>query len=116
MLRLFVAKRIVSNLRPQAVMAHNIRSVSMSIQAPSVVNSMSLSLPSASSAVRVNAHNVISGVMSALSEAILLIKRTFQPSLLVRKRRCGYLARAATNNGRKVLNRRKHIGRKRLCG
>ncbi|NSM56306.1 50S ribosomal protein L34 [Wolbachia endosymbiont of Atemnus politus] len=43
------------------------------------------------------------------------MKRTFQPKNLIRKRRHGFRLRMTTRAGRKILNKRRSLGCKKLC-
>lgn len=56
----------------------------------------------------------ISAGLAVLNEAILYIKRQYQPSSLRRKRKLGFLRKVRSRNGRKILQRRRAKGRKNL--
>ena len=57
----------------------------------------------------------VTDFFESIFNGILNLKRTFQPSLLRRKRKHGFLARIATKDGRQILNRRRTKGRRALC-
>ena len=51
-----------------------------------------------------------------LSLSVWFVKRTFQPSIIRKKRKTGFLVRQRTVGGRRVLKRRPAKGRWRLGG
>lgn len=53
---------------------------------------------------------------SLWNEFTLLIKRTFQPSIIRKRRKTGFLKRHKSVGGRRVLDRRSKKGRIRLGG
>ena len=71
-------------------------------------NTLQQSLTGLSNSISLSLNEII-------NNGILFLKRTFQPSLIRRKRKHGFLARVGTKDGRKVLQRRIEKGRKKLC-
>ncbi len=85
---------------------------------------ISVAAPSSSSAVVTTTaarpltfpyvNSIFNRLINELADGIMLLKRTFQPSLMRRKRKHGFLSRLNDRNGKKVLNRRLEKGRRQL--
>lgn len=72
--------------------------------------------PTATTMATNTTRRIIGGMNSLLDHAIWLIKRTFQPSIIRKKRKTGFLVRHRTVGGRRTLKRRRAKGRWRLGG
>eukprot|EP00658_Telonema_sp_P-2_P000449 TRINITY_DN10172_c0_g1_i3.p2 TRINITY_DN10172_c0_g1~~TRINITY_DN10172_c0_g1_i3.p2 ORF type:complete len:119 (+),score=14.25 TRINITY_DN10172_c0_g1_i3:222-578(+) len=70
----------------------------------------SLASPSAQGLVIPTGSELIESILGG----IMLVKRTFRPNVLKRKKVHGFLARIRDRDGRKILNRRRAKGRARL--
>jgi large subunit ribosomal protein L34 len=90
----------------------------ISFSSSSTMNLMARAAIPESSALIQSGYNRFRCAVASLlpSLAVWLIKRTFQPSIIRKKRKTGFLVRQRTVGGRRTLNRRAHKGRWRLGG
>jgi large subunit ribosomal protein L34 len=58
---------------------------------------------------------VIISTIQNIAKGFFIMKRTFQPSVVRRKRTHGFLVRMRSKSGRAIINARRASGRKRLA-
>ena len=112
----------INNTIKNCIINSNNNRFSISLYRSTPSTSLLLHLNTMKSNIYYNITNVINnchtkglGLLELLLEGVWNIKRTFQPSLRRMKNKHGFLARVKTNNGKKVLNRRRMKNRRRLC-
>lgn len=54
-------------------------------------------------------------IIQNIAKGFFIMKRTFQPSVVRRKRTHGFLVRMRSKSGRAIINARRASGRKRLA-
>mmetsp|Transcript_12512 Transcript_12512/g.20820 ORF Transcript_12512/g.20820 Transcript_12512/m.20820 type:complete len:125 (+) Transcript_12512:66-440(+) len=94
-------------------------SITLMPSPPATAQSMFTALTSSvvpSSTTLLRATGLQDKLQSLLSWSTWLIKRTFQPSIIRKRRKTGLLTRNKTVGGRKMLQRRRLKGRARLAG
>lgn len=109
-LNMFAASRFAS----QQVLK-SIQNVSMRFVATQPPTALQHELATLAQFQPINA-NYRKNISEAFGLWTWLIKRTFQPSIIRKKRKCGYLKRSKSVGGRKILRRRMQKGRARLFG
>mmetsp|Transcript_16175 Transcript_16175/g.23635 ORF Transcript_16175/g.23635 Transcript_16175/m.23635 type:complete len:127 (+) Transcript_16175:76-456(+) len=80
------------------------------------LNPSSLVIPSPSTSTSASVQSLSSLLPQLWNEFTVMIKRTFQPSIIRKRRKTGFLQRQKSVGGRRILERRAKKGRARLGG
>jgi large subunit ribosomal protein L34 len=119
--RVYLFREVVSRGRGLGALSRGFTSPSLQLEAEHFIQTplINTNMQEISPRFLKNSSKVLNrvGLMleNLLGEVIWNVKRTFQPSLIRRKRKHGFLARTRTKDGRTILNRRRRAGRTKLC-